>query len=158
MDHLYRSKQVSIMIEIIFIILFTLAFALHEKFRIKDEQTPDEGVSQYLKRQWHKYKGAVQAIVFSYVSYAVFKRTGNVFYTFSLTIFLASFFWFFHDGILNKALFVREWFFVGTTAAIDKILQKSGKPYVIAGIIKTILLVGSVILLVIKTNSSYVLR
>jgi hypothetical protein len=146
------------MVEIVFIILFTLAFVLHEKFRILDEQQPDEGLSQYLKRQWHKYKGAVQAIVFSYVSYAVFKRTGNEFYTFSLTLFLASFFWFFHDGVLNKILFVRQWFFVGTTAALDRIMQKSGKPYLIAGIVKTILLIASITLLIIKSNASYVLR
>jgi hypothetical protein len=146
------------MIEIIFIILFTLAFALHEKFRIRDEQTPDEGASMYLKRQWHKYKGAVQAVVFSYISYAVYRRTGSIFYTSSLTLFIASFFWFFHDGILNKILFVREWFFVGTTGAIDKMLQKSGKPYLVAGIIKIILLLASTALLILKCNSSYVLR
>jgi hypothetical protein len=147
------------MIEIIFIILFTVAFAMHEKYRIRDEQTPDETASGYLKRQWHKYKGALQAIVFSYIGYVVYRRTGALLPTITITLFTASFFWFFHDGLLNKALFVREWFFVGTTSAIDKVLQKSGRPYLVAGIIKTILLVGSIVLLIItKTYKGDVLR
>lgn len=111
--------------EFLFCIAFTISFFLHEKYRIKDEQTADLVLSTYLKKMWHRYKGGVQLVVFAYIFYTTFQRSFSWFYATGVTLVCASFFWLFHDGLLNTYLFKREWWWVGTTATIDRKLGRT---------------------------------
>jgi hypothetical protein len=133
--------------EFLFAIAFTVCFYLHEKYRIKDEQTADLTLSAYLKKQWHKCKGAVQLVVFGYMLYVCYNRHLNWFYAFGVTKFCASLFWLFHDGLLNSFVFKKEWWYVGTTGNLDR---RFGRRFI--SIAKIAFLVISIILLSIWTT------
>ena len=128
---------------IIFCLLFTLAFYLHEKYRIQDEQTADVAASASFKTLWHRYKGFVQMSVYAYVFYMAFMANGWL-YAIGVTLFFASFFWMFHDGLLNSFLFKKEWWFVGTTAGTDKALGRTA-----TSIFKVFFLVASIVILIV---------
>ncbi len=128
--------------QIIFCFLFTLAFFLHEKYRIQDEQTDDPVVSASLKVLWHRYKGFVQISVYAYVFYVALIPAKDWLHACGITLFFASFFWMFHDGLLNSFLFKKEWWYVGNTAATDKTLKRTA-----SSILKVASLVVSITLI-----------
>lgn len=131
-------------VEFVFAAMFTFVFFLHEKYRIRDEQVSDESTSRYLKKQWHKAKGGLQLVVFTYVGYKCYEQYGSWFYSIAITLFCASLFWMFHDGLLNSFLFKKEWWYTGTTGTIDKKLGRSS-----VSVAKSVCLGISIILLIL---------
>lgn len=129
---------------ILFTIAFTFFFYLHEKYRIKDEQTPELETSNYLKKQWHKYKGGVQFVFFGFIFYVSFTNESNWLYAVGMALFCASFFWLFHDGFLNSYVFKKEWWYVGSTGSIDKKLGRTA-----ISIMKVVFLAVSIIMLIV---------
>jgi hypothetical protein len=130
--------------EIIFAIFFTLAFFLHEKYRITEDNTAEPSLKLKLKVLWHRYKGFVQITVFGYIFYICFKRHLNWFYAGGVSLFVASFFWFFHDGLLNTFLFKKEWWYEGSTAQTDKTFGA-----LIISIAKVICLLASITMIIL---------
>lgn len=62
----------------------------------------------------------------------------------------AGFFWLTHDGLVNVIGLKREFFFVGTTAWIDRLFQRTGHPKTFMAVAKITLLAGGIACFLIK--------
>jgi hypothetical protein len=106
--------------EIIFafisVVLYILAFTMHEEFRILDDRTENNTPEDLkLKSKWHFFKGIVQGLIALTLCKA---------YTIGTGIFFACAFTVFQDGFLNKEVLHRPFNYVGTTAWLDNKLHK----------------------------------
>ena len=134
--------------EILFTLGLVLFFVLHEKYRMRDDQTADVSISRELSRKWHKHKGGVQLVVFTYLAYVCFDRHSSWLYAIGVSLTCMSLYWNLHDGFLNRWQFREDWFHVGTSAETDQL----GKGVVTALKIAS-MAIGITMLIVWKTFS-----
>lgn len=130
--------------ELIYTIVLAVAFAMHEKYRIADEQTVSEKDSLPLKAKWHWNKGSVQLLIFLFIGYTVWVRTGNLKSSVSVMMLCMSAYWFLHDGLINKLALRKGWFYVGKTARIDKLLGSRA-----SAIIKIVAIIACIIAVIL---------
>lgn len=96
--------------------------ALHERYRITDDRTPNEGaIDLFLKKRWHMYKGGVQLTIMG-----MFYVIDHSFIT---PLLFASFFTLFHDAYINVTVLQKPVDYVGSTASLDKLLFKIFRSY-----------------------------
>lgn len=87
---------------------------------------------------WHRAQAAQQSAVILATAYL----TGS----WPLIVLGAGAFWLVHDGIVNRIGLDRPFFFVGTTAWIDRQFQKTGHPELFMGIAKIVAIVTGCVL------------
>lgn len=85
--------------------------------------------------QWHRWQAVRQAAVIALAAWAYQSLP-------ALALF-ASIFWLVHDGIVNIVGLDRKFFFVGTTAWIDRQFQKFAKPELALAVTKFGMLAAS---------------
>lgn len=91
---------------------------------------------------WHRWQAVRQAAMIALAAFSYGSLP-------ALIVFSASF-WLIHDGIVNRVGLNRTFFFVGTTAWLDRQFQKTRHPELFMGVAKLGLLVAGIILLLIK--------
>ncbi len=105
---------------------------------------------EYSKR-WHFWKGFNNIIFFSLLWFAFSRHIAFI---------NVAFYWIFFDGLLNKMVLNRPFFYIGQTAFIDKIFHNSSEwfntlwisrvikvkanPYIISGCMKLLLMFLSI--------------
>lgn len=125
-----------------------LAFLLGDAFSdafifrwIKNENKEDSLLDVRLNAdynaRWHRWQAARQAAVIALAAWA--------YQSFPALILFASIFWLIHDGIVNIVGLDRKFFFVGTTAWIDRQFQKFAKPELAMAVAKFGMLVASAV-------------
>lgn len=117
-----------------FPLVYALSDAMSDAFQIKEKNEPTPELKKLYSKRWHQWQAARQFVMLSSV-YCI---------TLSLPITLLGFslFWLLQDGILNTQL-GKKFFYVGTTAELDKLLQKLPNPSVSSAIIKIAMVLGT---------------
>ena len=87
---------------------------------------------------WHAWQLARQALIIGFLAYYL--------RSWAFILLGASFFWMLHDGILNRIAFDLPFFYVGTTAMIDRFFQLFKNPELVIGITKSLFVTGSIFL------------
>jgi len=106
----------TIILGIIFTLIGVILLGFYNALLLKEGRTlPDSPDISKISKQWHM----VGAAIFLYISIAVGYSFGWKFIPFSLSCFLAIF-----AGIVHKLGLGKSFFFVGTTAKTDQLLQK----------------------------------
>ena len=95
-----------------------------------------------LNTNWHRAQAAQQALVIGTVAYLA----GH----WSFMLLGAAIFWMLHDGIVNRVGLSRPWFFVGTTAWIDRQFQKFRRPELLMGVAKVVSIAAGAVWLVLE--------
>lgn len=124
---------------VFFLILgIIVSLALHERYRIQDDRTPNDGgpLDLLLKKYWHWSKGAFQLQVGVLIALLT-NPFGGLFFFFLLTTA--------HDAYINTTVLDQPIDYLGTTANTDKVLRWIfGKERTVF-VIKCILTIGSVV-------------
>lgn len=146
-------------ISIVFICLYAVLDGLGDAFIFRDQVlflNNGERISDWWYRRtakhiaqsadmntnWHRAQAAQQSAVILVTAYL----SG----CWQLIPLGAGLFWLIHDGIVNRIGLDRPFFFVGTTAWIDRQFQKLSDPELAMAVAKAGLLVAGIVLLFIK--------
>lgn len=118
---------------------FLLGDAFSDAYQLRDLKKSDwwEYYSQMDtdNARWHRWQAVRQAAVIALAAWAYQSLP-------ALALF-ASIFWMVHDGIVNIVGLDRPFFFVGTTAWIDRQFQKFAKPKLAMAVAKFGILAAS---------------
>lgn len=124
-------------------LLFALGDAFSDAYQLRDLRKSDwwEYYSQMDtdKARWHRWQALRQATVIALCAWA--------WQSWPSVLLLASLFWLGHDGIVNRVGLNRPFFYVGTTAALDRFFQRFPNPPLAQALAKFGLLAGSLVLL-----------
>lgn len=149
-----------IIIAAVFICLYAVLDGLADAFIFRDmRNTPESAadmlagfwrnraqsralVSHDFNTNWHRAQAAQQG--------AVILATAYLSGCWQLIVLGAGLFWLIHDGIVNRLGLDRPFFFVGTTAWINRMFQKTGKPELMMGIAKVFLILAGIISFFVK--------
>jgi len=91
---------------------------------------------------WHRAQAAQQALVILVTAYL----SG----CWQIVVLGAGLFWLLHDGIVNRIGLERPWFFVGTTAWLDRQFQKFRNPQAAMAVAKFGLIAAGIVSFFIK--------
>jgi len=138
-----------ISISLIITVLYTLSWVKFQKYQFLERDYSKVAKHPEYSKGWHFWKGVNQLIFFSIMFFLVGARIA----TMDLIIY-----WILFDGLMNKTILKREFFYIGTTAQTDISFRKIShlinipfktklSPYLISGIVKIGLLITSIILL-----------
>lgn len=94
------------------------------------------GKSADMNTNWHRAQAAQQS--------AVILATAYLSGCWQIVPLGAALFWLIHDGIVNRIGLDRPFFFVGTTAWIDRQFQRFKKPELAMGVAKAVLILAGV--------------
>ena len=136
-------------IAVIAIILYAIADAIADAWIFKsvkskglfyavDMLTEPSNVNQ----KWHFWQAVQQATFITLA--AVYAESIQV------AAICASLFWLIHDGIVNIVGLDRKFFFVGTTAAIDRLFQRFPTPPLAQAVAKCLILALSILAFIIS--------
>lgn len=97
------------------LVIFTVA--IHERYRIQDDRTVNDGgtLDKLLKKKWHFFKGLFQIEV-AYLLFLVSNVWGMLLFVSMFTLI--------HDAYINKTVLDRKMDFIGSTAWFDSALNK----------------------------------
>ena len=143
-------ETIKTLIALCAILIFTISEALADANQLLDLRKLSRGrifesiyadVLSYVQK-WHFWQAVRQGtfIVFA----AIF--AGH----WAVALFTASLFWLIHDGIVNIVGLDRKFFFVGTTAWIDRMFQKFPSPSLAMAVAKCLILALSILAFIIS--------
>lgn len=134
---------------IIYFVLLVAALGWYNALLVKDDRmNEDDPRNANLEVQWHIAGG----IVFFLIAWGAWKELG-----WPWAIFVLALFWLLFAGIVHITALGKSFFFVGTTALSDKIINwinntfKIGHAEKVAMILKTVTIIVSIILLILVT-------
>lgn len=143
--------ELNLIISLIAILAFAVADAMSDAWIFRDFQSRklreiadirqlfDSAVSILnSNRNWHAWQAVRQTIFL--VLIGIYASRWIV------PLIAAAVFWLLHNGIVNIVGLDKPFFFVGTTAMIDKFFQRFKNPSLMMGIAKFALLIGSIML------------
>jgi hypothetical protein len=126
--------------------LGVVLLSLYNGLLLLDDKTPEDDVkNKKIETDWH----IVGSLVFIYMGLSAWFTFG--FWYFPLVI---SLFWVLFGGIVHFVGLNKPFFYVGKTAATDKLIRKffKNKPEIFSGVVKILVTLISLALLIIKTN------
>lgn len=134
-----------------FIALYAILDGLGDAFIFREQRFDKGANGQYdwmqyargvvgraadLNTNWHRAQAAQQS--------AVILATAYLSGCWQIVPLGAALFWLIHDGIVNRIGLDRPFFFVGTTAWIDRQFQRFKKPELAMGVAKAVLILAGV--------------
>lgn len=129
------------MIAIAWILIGAVLLGIYNALLIKDGRLPlDDPKKLTIEGDWHYIGGAI----FAYLSATAYSIWGWKYIPFALSCFWAIF-----AGLVHTIALDKPFFFVGTTAKTDKLLQKwfPNKAETASGVLKISMLVVSILLI-----------
>ena len=138
-------------IAIAFICLYAVLDGLADAFIFREHRFEKGANGQYdwmqyakgvvnraadMNTNWHRAQAAQQS--------AVILATAYLSGCWQIVPLGAALFWLIHDGIVNRIGLDRPFFFVGTTAWIDRQFQRFKKPELAMGVAKAVLILAGV--------------
>lgn len=135
--------MISLIISVAVTVIYLLSWVQFQKYQFLERDYNKVAKNQEYSRKWHYWKGLNQLIFFAVVF---------LFASWKITLVCMAFYWISFDAFFNKIILKRNFFFIGTTSAIDKFLQKIStklhiSPNLVSAILKIGFLLSSIILL-----------
>ena len=135
---------------IIYSLIFSFCFAKRNAFQFKEYRARaadkhDEANSYNTK--WHFWQGGIQLIFV----FLIHQLTSSIL----LGVFSAGIFWIVFDGLINILGLDRDFFYVGSTATIDKFFQRFKKPELILAITKLFFVLLPLIAYITYKNENF---
>lgn len=134
------------MIEAIILILTGIAALIVQMiyFLIDDRQENQTARDRRIKKYWHRAGGAIHI----WMGYVI----GRLF-SWEWGMLMGSLTWYFFDGFINTYVLLREWWYIGFTAAIDKAQRATAgflhiEPRLFSACLKHAALIVSIVLLI----------
>lgn len=132
------------MYNLVHISLLISSLGVYSAYMLLDDKLPEEDPrNKMIEWTWH----AVGAIVFAFLAYTFSRFIG-----WKYAFFVLSQFWLLFAGIIHTVALKKPFFFVGTTAATDKIIQRTAvlvrlSPLLTSAILKITALILSVLII-----------
>lgn len=126
-------------------LMFTIGFAFRNKWQFAEMNALNSNIAQKANKKWHSWQAVVQLAF-----YVIIGLSTHEAYGIATALLYLSFFWLLFDGILNKVALNKPFFYVGTTAFIDKQFQRFKRPQLAIAIVKISLIVVFLIPYIIK--------
>jgi len=111
-------------------------------FLLDDRAANNNPLDLNLKKYWHWAGGALHI----WLGYAI----SRIYNDWHWGLLMASLTWYFFDGMVNSFVLKKEWWYIGTTAWIDKFQQQVAKaihiePRLFSALLKHVLLIFSIL-------------
>jgi hypothetical protein len=138
-----------IAISIIVTLTYTISWVKFQQFQFLERDYSKVAKHPEYSKGWHFWKAVNQLLFFSIMFFLVGPRIAAM----DMIIY-----WILFDGIFNKTVLKREFFYIGTTAQTDISFRKLAhlinipfkqklSPFAVSGFVKIALLITSIILI-----------